>query len=238
MCFLGLCFGRFIQCIWVKDDMMIRSWFLSLTMRCSHIYSEGSFSLYDFTKIVIYIHTELNLFFCKITSITYHIYNEVCNFAYDFIWSTLLIGVDCSIKQNNIIIINNNSLSFIDSKEAATKSILYNYKHGFSGFAVVLTRSQAKHIAGVKMLVNYKLCVLSQTRSLQTIILWLKYTFPMISLCRDSWSCWCDSQQNPQFVHHQELGFSASKTSNQKWNSCEESIRQWVYYWCPRHWLV
>ncbi|GKV21066.1 hypothetical protein SLEP1_g31089 [Rubroshorea leprosula] len=42
----------------------------------------------------------------------------------------------------------------LGSKEAAKKSILYSYKHGFSGFAAVLTQSQAKLIAGVIMLVN------------------------------------------------------------------------------------
>lgn len=45
-----------------------------------------------------------------------------------------------------------------DSKEAAKESILYHYKHGFSGFAAVLTESQAKVIAGVIMLVNCELC--------------------------------------------------------------------------------
>lgn len=34
------------------------------------------------------------------------------------------------------------------SKEASRGSILYSYKHGFSGFAAVLTRAQAKLIAG------------------------------------------------------------------------------------------
>lgn len=50
ICFLGLCLGRSILCIWGKDDMMSRSWFLTLTMRFSLIYSEGSLSLYDFNK--------------------------------------------------------------------------------------------------------------------------------------------------------------------------------------------
>lgn len=45
-----------------------------------------------------------------------------------------------------------------DSKEAAKESILYSYKHGFSGFAAALTKSQAKLIAGVTMLVNCKFC--------------------------------------------------------------------------------
>lgn len=34
------------------------------------------------------------------------------------------------------------------SKEAAKSSILYSYKHGFSGFAAKLTESQAEDIAG------------------------------------------------------------------------------------------
>ena len=37
---------------------------------------------------------------------------------------------------------------------------MYSYKHGFSGFAAVLTESQAKLIAGVTMLVNCELCFL------------------------------------------------------------------------------
>lgn len=52
---------------------------------------------------------------------------------------------------------SNSLKSFLDSKEAAKTSILYSYKHGFSGFAAVLTHSQAKLIAGVIMLVKYKL---------------------------------------------------------------------------------
>lgn len=36
-----------------------------------------------------------------------------------------------------------------DSEEAAKESILYSYKHGFSGFAAILNHSQAKLIAGV-----------------------------------------------------------------------------------------
>ncbi|KAK6916626.1 Subtilisin-like protease, fibronectin type-III domain [Dillenia turbinata] len=37
--------------------------------------------------------------------------------------------------------------NILGSKEAAKDSILYSYKHGFSGFAAVLTKSQAKLIA-------------------------------------------------------------------------------------------
>lgn len=37
----------------------------------------------------------------------------------------------------------------LGSKESAKESILYSYKHGFSGFAAVLSQSQAKLIAGV-----------------------------------------------------------------------------------------
>jgi hypothetical protein len=35
-----------------------------------------------------------------------------------------------------------------NSKDEAQKSIIYSYKHGFSGFAAMLTESQAKTIAG------------------------------------------------------------------------------------------
>ncbi|GMP35367.1 hypothetical protein CsSME_00007829 [Camellia sinensis var. sinensis] len=38
--------------------------------------------------------------------------------------------------------------TLLGSKEAARSSILYSYKHGFSGFAARLTKSQAEKIAG------------------------------------------------------------------------------------------
>jgi len=42
-----------------------------------------------------------------------------------------------------------NLISFyFNSKDAARKSILYSYKHGFSGFAAVLSQPQARLIAG------------------------------------------------------------------------------------------
>lgn len=44
---------------------------------------------------------------------------------------------------------------FLNSKRAAMKSILYSYKHGFSGFAAVLTHSQAKLIAGISLFNTY-----------------------------------------------------------------------------------
>lgn len=37
--------------------------------------------------------------------------------------------------------------NLLGSKEAAEQSILYSYKHGFSGFAAILTKSQAEVIA-------------------------------------------------------------------------------------------
>ncbi|XP_073314315.1 subtilisin-like protease SBT3.9 isoform X1 [Primulina huaijiensis] len=42
----------------------------------------------------------------------------------------------------------------LESKEAASESILYSYKHGFSGFAAVLSPSQAKTIAGLPGVVS------------------------------------------------------------------------------------
>lgn len=39
-------------------------------------------------------------------------------------------------------------LNLCCSKEAAIDSIVYSYKHGFSGFAARLIESQAKEIAG------------------------------------------------------------------------------------------
>jgi hypothetical protein len=40
-------------------------------------------------------------------------------------------------------------LVFFNSKSAARNSIMYSYKNGFSGFAAVLSQSQAKLIAGM-----------------------------------------------------------------------------------------
>ncbi|KAK0580478.1 hypothetical protein LWI29_002405 [Acer saccharum] len=60
-------------------------------------------------------------------------------------------------------------LSYIlGSKEAAKDSIMYSYKHGFSGFAAVLTRPQAKLIAdlpGVVHVVPNRILSLHTTRS-------------------------------------------------------------------------
>ncbi|CAI8616888.1 unnamed protein product [Vicia faba] len=56
----------------------------------------------------------------------------------------------------------------LGSKRAAMKSILYSYKHGFSGFAAVLTPSQAKLIAdfpGVVRVIPNKILSLHTTRS-------------------------------------------------------------------------
>ncbi|RDX73230.1 Subtilisin-like protease SBT3.6, partial [Mucuna pruriens] len=56
----------------------------------------------------------------------------------------------------------------LGSKSAARKSILYSYKHGFSGFAAVLSRSQAKLIAdfpGVVRVIPNKILSLHTTRS-------------------------------------------------------------------------
>lgn len=39
------------------------------------------------------------------------------------------------------------SYSFCNSKDEAFKSIVYSYKHGFSGFAAMLTESQAEALA-------------------------------------------------------------------------------------------
>ncbi|CAN6543975.1 unnamed protein product [Malus baccata var. baccata] len=58
--------------------------------------------------------------------------------------------------------------SVFGSKEAARESILYNYKHGFSGFAAVLTPCQAKLIAdspGVVHVIPNRILNLHTTRS-------------------------------------------------------------------------
>ncbi|KAI3765511.1 hypothetical protein L2E82_15547 [Cichorium intybus] len=56
----------------------------------------------------------------------------------------------------------------LGSKEAASKSILYSYKHGFSGFAAVLTPKQASliaDIAGVVRVIPNRILKLHTTRS-------------------------------------------------------------------------
>lgn len=56
----------------------------------------------------------------------------------------------------------------LGSKEAAVDSILYSYKHGFSGFAAVMTQSQAKLIAdfpGVVRVMPNHILSLQTTRS-------------------------------------------------------------------------
>ncbi|XVE67048.1 hypothetical protein DITRI_Ditri08aG0128900 [Diplodiscus trichospermus] len=56
----------------------------------------------------------------------------------------------------------------LGSKESAKESILYSYKHGFSGFAAVLSQSQAKLIAdlpGVVRVVPNRILSLHTTRS-------------------------------------------------------------------------
>nr|XP_023888957.1 subtilisin-like protease SBT3.9 isoform X1 [Quercus suber] len=58
--------------------------------------------------------------------------------------------------------------NILGSHEAAKESILYSYKHGFSGFAAVLTESQAKLIAdfpGVVRVVPNRVLSLQTTRS-------------------------------------------------------------------------
>ncbi|XP_004292430.1 PREDICTED: subtilisin-like protease-like [Fragaria vesca subsp. vesca] len=64
---------------------------------------------------------------------------------------------------------NHEILSYVfDSKEAARESILYSYMHGFSGFAAVLTPSQAKLIAdvhGVVHVIPHRFLNLHTTRS-------------------------------------------------------------------------
>ncbi|XP_030944112.1 subtilisin-like protease SBT3.9 isoform X1 [Quercus lobata] len=58
--------------------------------------------------------------------------------------------------------------NILGSHEAAKESILYSYKHGFSGFAAVLTESQAKLIAdfpGVVSVVPNRVLSLQTTRS-------------------------------------------------------------------------
>ncbi|XWS38123.1 hypothetical protein CRYUN_Cryun19dG0103300 [Craigia yunnanensis] len=58
--------------------------------------------------------------------------------------------------------------TLLGSKEAATNSMLYSYKHGFSGFAARLTESQAEEIAafpGVVQVIPNRIHKLHTTRS-------------------------------------------------------------------------
>ncbi|XXG52982.1 hypothetical protein AAC387_Pa03g1165 [Persea americana] len=58
--------------------------------------------------------------------------------------------------------------SLLGSKEAALQSIVYNYKHGFSGFAATLTEPQARRLAefpGVVHVVQSREAKLHTTRS-------------------------------------------------------------------------
>uniref|UniRef100_A0A804IAU5 Uncharacterized protein n=1 Tax=Musa acuminata subsp. malaccensis TaxID=214687 RepID=A0A804IAU5_MUSAM len=49
--------------------------------------------------------------------------------------------------------------SVLGSKEEAVSSIVYSYKHGFSGFAAMLTESQADQIAGSSFLLQVLICL-------------------------------------------------------------------------------
>ncbi|XP_039138412.1 subtilisin-like protease SBT3.9 [Dioscorea cayenensis subsp. rotundata] len=59
--------------------------------------------------------------------------------------------------------------SLLGSKEKALKSIIYSYKHGFSGFAATLTESQAKQLSGFPGVISVKP---NQKRQLQTTRSW------------------------------------------------------------------
>ncbi|XP_031259107.1 subtilisin-like protease SBT3.5 [Pistacia vera] len=62
--------------------------------------------------------------------------------------------------------------TLLGSKEAAKRSILYSYKHGFSGFAARLTETQAKNIAefpGVLQVIPNRIVKLHTTRSWEFI---------------------------------------------------------------------
>ncbi|CAA6675302.1 unnamed protein product [Spirodela intermedia] len=59
--------------------------------------------------------------------------------------------------------------SILGSKEEALGSIIYSYKHGFSGFAAMLTDSQAKKLAGMTGVLSVRL---SRTLQLSTTRSW------------------------------------------------------------------
>ncbi|KAK7264239.1 hypothetical protein RJT34_31845 [Clitoria ternatea] len=79
---------------------------------------------------------------------------------------------DRSRGQNEKQLVEDSHLDILShilgSKSAARKSILYSYKHGFSGFAAVLSQSQAKLIADIPGVVHVtpnKILSLHTTRS-------------------------------------------------------------------------
>lgn len=64
----------------------------------------------------------------------------------------IIITLKFQRKQKNLLLFlidKSRIFSLYYSKEAAKNSMLYSYKHGFSGFAARLTESQAEEIAGV-----------------------------------------------------------------------------------------
>ncbi|KAK1261591.1 Subtilisin-like protease [Acorus gramineus] len=69
--------------------------------------------------------------------------------------------------------------SILGSKEKALDSMVYSYKHGFSGFSAMLTDSQAKQIGGLPDVIQVKL---SQTFHVQTTRSWdflgINYNYP------------------------------------------------------------
>ncbi|KAK1285737.1 Subtilisin-like protease [Acorus calamus] len=69
--------------------------------------------------------------------------------------------------------------SILGSKEKALDSMVYSYKHGFSGFSAMLTDSQAKQIGGLPDVIQVKL---SKTFHVQTTRSWdflgLNYNHP------------------------------------------------------------
>ncbi|KAL9296365.1 hypothetical protein ACSQ67_022261 [Phaseolus vulgaris] len=76
------------------------------------------------------------------------------------------------IKQSEQQLVEDSHLDILSrilgSKDAARKSILYSYKHGFSGFAAVLSQPQARLIAdfpGVVRVIPNKILSLHTTRS-------------------------------------------------------------------------
>ena len=54
-----------------------------------------------------------------------------------------------------------NEINFDFSMEESAASVVYNYKHGFSGFAAMLTPQQAKQLAGQHTPYNLNLSVLA-----------------------------------------------------------------------------
>lgn len=73
-----------------------------------------------------------------------------------------------------------------NSKDEAMKSIVYSYKHGFSGFAAMLTESQAEELAS-----NHRSFIMAWACRITSCMIIIKEL--MSFRCRITWSCQCEA---------------------------------------------